>query len=90
MASQPHAQLLLLITIARAAALAVLATEALFLWTRRGDPDAPRGGRPLARLVWVATPAVVLVGLSLWCAAELKSQTFPTPPGAVALGEAVP
>ena len=52
-------------TIARFAALAVLATEALFLWTRRrGDAiQGPAG----ARFFWALTPAVLLAGLCLWC-----------------------
>ena len=66
-------------TIARFAALAVLATEALFLYTRpRGQVatdrghDAPlRGGDhvpgAMSRFFWALTPAVILAGLCLWC-----------------------
>jgi hypothetical protein len=56
----------------RGAALSVLATEALFLWTRRRDP-APAGtaAQSLARVFWAATPAVLLAGLALWCLAAL-------------------
>ncbi len=52
-------------TIARFAALAVVATEALFLWARRRDtaPQAHAG----ARFFWSLTPAVLLAGLCLWC-----------------------
>jgi hypothetical protein len=52
-------------TIARFAALAVLATEALFLWTRRRD--AALQGRASARFFWAVIPAVLLAGLCLWC-----------------------
>jgi len=52
-------------TIARFAALAVLATEALFLWTRRRG-DAAQGPAG-ARFFWALTPAVLLAGLCLWC-----------------------
>lgn len=54
-------------TIARFAALAVIATEALFLYARRRDaatvPDAPAS----SRLYWAATPALLLAGLAFWC-----------------------
>ena len=53
-------------TIARFAALAVLATEALFLYARRRDP-LPQRGPPGARLFWALTPAVLLLGLCFWC-----------------------
>lgn len=53
-------------TIARFAALAVLATEALFLYARRRDPHPVRG--PLgSRIFWALTPAVLLLGLCFWC-----------------------
>ena len=49
-------------TIARFAALAVLATEALFLYTRpRAQPAYGPG------VFWALTPAVLLAGLCLWC-----------------------
>ena len=64
-------------TIARFAALAVLATEALFLYTRsnEGGPDArlrrgdrvPVTGSVASRFFWALTPAVLLAGLCLWC-----------------------
>jgi hypothetical protein len=53
-------------TIARFAALAVIATEALFLYARRREPatvDAPAS----SRLFWAATPALLLAGLAFWC-----------------------
>ena len=60
-------------TIARFAALAVLATEALFLYTRPKDEghDGPlRGGDHVpqtpSRVFWALTPAVILAGLCFW------------------------
>lgn len=53
-------------TIARFAALAVLATEALFLYARRRDPQ-PAAGPAGARVFWALTPAVLLLGLCFWC-----------------------
>ncbi len=54
-------------TIARFAALAVIATEALFLYSRRRDaalvPEAPAS----SRLCWALTPALLLAGLAFWC-----------------------
>jgi hypothetical protein len=50
-------------TIARFAALAVLATEALFLWRRDPSRNGPAG----ARFFWALIPAVLLAGLCLWC-----------------------
>ena len=52
-------------TIARFAALAVLATEALFLYTRPREQavHGPIG----SRFFWALTPAVLLAGLCLWC-----------------------
>ena len=51
-------------TIARFAALAVLATETLFLVTRHRDgmPQAP------SRVFWALVPAVILAGLCFWSA----------------------
>ena len=60
-------------TIARFAALAVLATEALFLYSRKSEwgHDAPlRGGDHVprtSRIFWALTPAVILLGLCFWC-----------------------
>jgi hypothetical protein len=50
-------------TIARFAALAVLATEALFLYTRPSEQPAYAG----PRFFWALTPAVLLAGLCFWC-----------------------
>ena len=55
-------------TIARFAALAVLATEAMFLFVRRrGAQDGPAG----PRFFWALTPALLLAGLCLWCTASV-------------------
>jgi hypothetical protein len=62
-------------TIARFAAIAVLATEALFLYARlkEGGHDARlrRGdhvpGPVAARFFWAVTPAALLLGLCFWC-----------------------
>jgi hypothetical protein len=70
-------------TIARFAALAVLATEALFLYARvkagghdarlrRGDTEGGhdarlRRGDHVPDLFWALTPAVLLLGLCFWC-----------------------
>jgi hypothetical protein len=55
-------------TIARFAALAVLATEAMFLFVRRRDArDGPAG----SRFFWALTPALLLAGLCLWCTASV-------------------
>lgn len=59
-------------TIARFAALAVLATEALFLYARRGDAPQARG--PLgARVFWALTPAALLLGLCFWCTVSVSA-----------------
>ena len=52
-------------TIARFAALAVLATEALFIYARRRDQQSYGP----ARIFWALTPATLLAGLCLWCTA---------------------
>jgi hypothetical protein len=62
--TSPETATLGLWTIARFAALAVLATEALFFWARRHDA-APQGVP--SRVFWTLTPAVLLAGLCLWC-----------------------
>jgi hypothetical protein len=77
-------------TIARFAAIAVLATEALFLYARRkeGGHDARlrRGDHvPVtagARLFWALTPAALLLGLCFWCSvfvSAARSATGPAP-----------
>ena len=60
-------------TIARFAALAVLATESLFIWTRR-EQGAHAGG---SRVFWALTPALILAGLCLWCSAQIADQAAP-------------
>jgi hypothetical protein len=69
-------------TIARFAALAVLATEALFLYTRRSEAQTMRGAMEgehdarllrgdhvpgVSRIFWALTPALILLGLCFWC-----------------------
>lgn len=66
-------------TIARFAAIAVLATEALGLYARMKDAgewghdarvrrgDHVPGGSVTSRFFWALTPAVLLAGLCLWC-----------------------
>ena len=60
-------------TIARFAALAVLATETLFIWTRRGK--TPHAGP--SRAFWALTPALILAGLCLWCSAHVIDHAAP-------------
>ena len=65
-------------TIARFAALAVIATEALFLYSRRRDapgPDAPA----TTRLFWSITPALLLAGLAFWCFISVAQGQSPLP-----------
>ena len=65
--STPESATLLLWTLMRAAAVVVLATEAIFLWMRRREPEpAMSPAQAAARLFWAATPAVLLAGLALW------------------------
>jgi hypothetical protein len=58
-------------TIARAAAVAVLATEALFLWARRRDTAEQRGP---SRVFWALIPALLLAGLCFWCSASIQAR----------------
>ena len=70
-------------TIARFAALAVLATEAMFLYARRRDPQAlqaPAGGR----FFWALIPAVLLAGLCFWCTVSVSTRHAPAAVSAVA------
>jgi heme/copper-type cytochrome/quinol oxidase subunit 2 len=68
----PETASIVLWTVMRVAALSVLATEALFLWTRRREPEPSHTAvQSLARIFWAATPAVLLAGLALWCLASL-------------------
>jgi hypothetical protein len=66
-------------TIARFAALAVLATEAIFLWTRRDAAQGPAG----SRFFWALTPAVLLAGLCFWCSNYIAAAR-PAPKSVVA------
>jgi hypothetical protein len=69
-------------TIARAAAVAVLATEALFLWARRSDTTRASAGP--SRIFWALTPALLLAGLCFWCTASLEARRAHGPVAAVA------
>jgi Na+-transporting NADH:ubiquinone oxidoreductase subunit NqrB len=59
-------------TIARAAAVAVLATETLFIWTRREGAARPSAGP--SRIFWALTPALLLAGLCFWCTASVSAR----------------
>jgi hypothetical protein len=64
----PESATLLLWTLMRGAALAVLATEAIFLWMRRREPEVALSPvQAAARVFWAAAPALLLAGLALWC-----------------------
>lgn len=71
--------LIAVLTIARAAGLAVLVTEALFLWFSQRElsvaiepgQSAPAQAQLASRFFWAATPAAVLAGLALWCLASV-------------------
>jgi hypothetical protein len=71
MHSASSGSLIGVLTIARIAGVLVLATEALFLSTRRPARAAPEAAAPqgpaLSRFFWAATPAAILAGLALWC-----------------------
>jgi Na+-transporting NADH:ubiquinone oxidoreductase subunit NqrB len=69
-------------TIARAAAVAVLATETLFIWFRRkGTTEAPAA---TSRIFWALTPALLLAGLCFWCTASVSARRAAGPATAVA------
>jgi hypothetical protein len=70
-ATSPATATLAIWTIARAAAVAVLATEALFLWARRRA--SPAEAPAFSRIFWALTPAVLLAGLCLWCTASVSA-----------------
>jgi hypothetical protein len=72
--SAPENAPILLWTLMRGAAVAVLATEAIFLWTRRREP-VPSAAQAAGRLFWAATPAILLAGLALWCLASISAST---------------
>ena len=65
----PETATLGILTIARFAALAVLATEAMFFFARRREP---RHASP-SRVAWTLTPALLLAGLFLWCTVFVAS-----------------
>ena len=67
-------------TIARFAALAVLATEATFFLLRRRDPQP----RPPSAVFWALTPALLLAGLCLWCTLAVSARNAPAALSAVA------
>jgi Na+-transporting NADH:ubiquinone oxidoreductase subunit NqrB len=67
-------------TIARFAALAVLATEALFFYMRRRDPQP----RPASAVFWALIPALLLAGLCFWCTVSVSSSGAPSGTSAVA------
>ena len=54
-------------TIARFAALAVIATETIFLYLRRRNAGIMVDAPASSRLYWAATPALLLAGLAFWC-----------------------
>jgi len=78
--NSPETAALGLWTIARFSALAVLATEALFLFVRRREPQSDGPGRVL----WALTPALILAGLCLWCTTFVASARGSQRPAAVA------
>jgi len=81
-ATSPATATLAIWTIARAAAVAVLATEALFLWSRRRH--ATVGGERPSRVFWALTPALILAGLCLWCTASVSARNVARPAPALA------
>jgi hypothetical protein len=86
MHSAGSGSLIAVLTIARIAGILVLATEALFLWTRRPAPATAGApvpqGPALSRFFWAATPAAILAGLALWCLTSVA-------PPAVARADAI-
>jgi hypothetical protein len=70
-ATSPATATLAIWTIARAAAVAVLASEALFRWARRNAPPAVPG---VSRIFWALTPALILAGLCFWCTASVSAR----------------
>jgi hypothetical protein len=74
-ATSLHTSTLAIWTIARAAAVAVLATEALFLWARRRD-TAVQGP---SRVAWALIPALMLAGLCLWSSASIEARRTAIP-----------
>ncbi|GAC1600474.1 MAG: hypothetical protein NVS4B10_12200 [Myxococcales bacterium] len=83
MHSAGSGSLIAVLTIARIAGVLVLATEALFLWTRRREQAAAGALAPqgplLARFCWAAIPAALLAGLAVWCLASVAPPVLPSP-----------
>ena len=70
----PETSAILLWTVLRGAALAVLATEAIFLAMRsREAQPGTTAQKAASRIFWALTPAVLLAGLAFWCAASLSA-----------------
>jgi hypothetical protein len=63
-------------TIARLAALCVLASETLFLWSRRRSANAPHVAT--SRIFWALTPALILAGLCVWCSVSVLQNAAPS------------
>jgi hypothetical protein len=78
--TSPETATLAIWTIARFAALAVLATEALFFFLRRRDPQP----RPSSAVFWALTPALFLAGLCFWCTVSVAAGGTPAAASAVA------
>jgi hypothetical protein len=70
----PETSAILLWTVLRGAALAVLATEAIFLAmrSREAQPGTP-ALQAASRIFWALTPALLLAGLAFWCAATISA-----------------
>jgi hypothetical protein len=82
----PENAAILLWTVLRGAALLVLATEAVFLAMRlRETPEGTSARRSASRIFWALTPAVLLAGLAIWCAATLSGSPSGPPPSIASL-----
>lgn len=82
----PENAAILLWTVLRGAALAVLATEAVFLAMRlRETPERTPAVQAASRIFWALTPAVLLAGLAFWCAATVSGSPSGPPPSIASL-----
>jgi hypothetical protein len=82
----PENAAILLWTVLRGAALAVLATEAVFLAMRlRETPERTSALQNASRIFWALTPAVLLAGLAFWCAATVSGSPVGPPPSIASL-----
>ncbi|HZX66461.1 MAG TPA: hypothetical protein VFE76_13740 [Myxococcales bacterium] len=82
----PENAAILLWTVLRGAALAVLATEAVFLAMRlRETPERTPAVQAASRIFWALTPALLLAGLAFWCAATLSGSPSGPPPSIASL-----